>query len=419
MRPIVLLALPTPPPALSLAVSTLSAYALKDSAVGRAISPPMLAFSAAMALSNGGAMPMSHPLFDRCSTVGLPLAVALGLLSAGGDVAAETGEPSATVLRPVLVAFALGALGTILGSMVAFTVSSLGRDAAATAAGLMCATYIGGSANFFGVAAATRASELHPGLIPALLAADLALMGVYLLVLTAAARAPWLQRLFPARHNKVEGGGAAFDFVNEEDEPLSSSEIASRHEIASLPPMRVAGFVAASGALAMGSCRAAVAFEAAVHTPGSGLIALSAAFTVAGGWLRRRAPALASAITAPLADASLVLFCAFLATVGASARLAELLVAGPAAAAFAATVLAVHIACMLLGVGLCNRVAGTRISLAQLIIASNANVGGVGTAIAMASAMGWRALVGPGAVVGAIGYAIATALGVTLRSALL
>ena len=409
MRPIVLLALPTPPPALSLAVSTLSAYALKDSAVGRAISPPMLAFSAAMALSNGGAMPMSHPLFDRCSTVGLPLAVALGLLSAGGDAVTETGEPSATVLRPVLVAFALGALGTILGSMVAFTVSSLGRDAAATAAGLMCATYIGGSANFFGVAAATRASELHPGLIPALLAADLALMGVYLLVLTAAARAPWLQRLFPARHNKVD----------EEDEPLSSSEIASRHEIASLPPMRVAGFVAASGALAMGSCRAAVAFEAAVHTPGSGLIALSAAFTVAGGWLRRRAPALASAITAPLADASLVLFCAFLATVGASARLAELLVAGPAAAAFAATVLAVHIACMLLGVGLCNRVAGTHISLAQLIIASNANVGGVGTAIAMASAMGWRALVGPGAVVGAIGYAIATALGVTLRSALL
>jgi uncharacterized membrane protein len=411
MRPIVLLALPTPPPALSLAASTLSAYALKDSAVGRAISPPMLAFSAAMALSNGGAMPMSHPLFDRCSTVGLPLAVALGLLSAGGDAAAETGEPSATVLRPVLIAFALGALGTILGSMVAFAVSRLGRDAAATAAGLMCATYIGGSANFFGVAAATRAAELHPGLIPALLAADLALMGVYLLVLTAAARAPWLQRLFPARHNIVEGGVDA--------KPLSSSEIASRHEIASLPPLRVAGFVAAIGALAMASCRVAVAFEAAVHTPGSGFIALSAACTVAGGTLRRRAPALASAIAAPLADASLVLFCAFLATVGASARLAELLVAGPAAAAFAATVLAVHSACMLLGVWLCNRVAGTRISLAQLIIASNANVGGVGTAIAMASAMGWRALVGPGAVVGAIGYAIATALGVTLRSALL
>lgn len=417
MRPIVLIALPTPPPALSLAASTLTAYALKDSAVGRAISPPMLAFSAAMALSNGGAMPISHPLFDRCSTVGLPLAVALGLLSAGGD-AAETGEPSATVLRPVLIAFALGALGTILGSMVAFAVSRLGRDAAATAAGLMCATYIGGSANFFGVAAAIAAPERHPGLIPALLAADLALMGVYLLALTAAARAPWLQRLFPARHTIVEGG-AAFDFVNDEAEPLSSSEIASRHEIASLPPMRVAGFVAAIGALAMASCRAAVAFEAAVHTPGSGFIALSAACTVAGGTLRRRAPALASAIAAPLADASLVLFCAFLATVGASARLAELLVAGPAAAVFAATVLAVHSACMLLGVWLCNRVAGTHISLAQLIIASNANVGGVGTAIAMASAMGWRALVGPGAVVGAIGYAIATALGVTLRSALL
>ena len=48
-----------------------------------------------------------------------------------------------------------------------------------------CATYVGGSANFFGVAAATHAAARHPGLLPSLLAADLALMGVYLLLLTA------------------------------------------------------------------------------------------------------------------------------------------------------------------------------------------------------------------------------------------
>ena len=45
---------------------------------------------------------------------------------------------------------------------------------------------MGGSANFFGVAAATHAAARHPGLLPSLLAADLALMGVYLLLLTAA-----------------------------------------------------------------------------------------------------------------------------------------------------------------------------------------------------------------------------------------
>ena len=56
---------------------------------------------------------------------------------------------------------------------------------------------MGGSANFFGVAAATHAAARHPGLLPSLLAADLALMGVYLLLLTAAARSPPLRRLYP------------------------------------------------------------------------------------------------------------------------------------------------------------------------------------------------------------------------------
>ena len=109
----------------------------------------------------------------------------------------------------------------------------------------------------------------------------------------------------------------------------------------------------------------------------------------------------------------------FLASVGASARLAELARAGPAAAAFAAAVLLVHGAVLLSGALLANRLAGARISGPQLLIASNANVGGVGTAIAMAGAMGWPSLVMPAAVAGAVGYAVSTALGVGLRAALL
>ena len=127
-------------------------------------------------------------------------AVALGLLSAGG---AQT-ERSAQRLRPMLTAFLIGAAGTVLGSLLAFRLCHpmlLARPAAANAASLMCATYVGGSANFFAVATATRAAARHPGLLPSLLAADLALMGVYLLVLTAAARAPSLRTAFPAVAN--------------------------------------------------------------------------------------------------------------------------------------------------------------------------------------------------------------------------
>ena len=38
------------------------------------------------------------------------------------------------------------------------------------AAALLCATYVGGSANFFGVAAATDAASRFPALVPSLLA---------------------------------------------------------------------------------------------------------------------------------------------------------------------------------------------------------------------------------------------------------
>ena len=81
-------------------------------------------------------------------------------------------------------------------------------------------------------------------------------------------------------------------------------------------------------------------------------------------------------------------------------------------------VLAAHGAVLLLGALLANRLVGARITLAQLLVASNANVGGVGTAIAMAGSMGWPTLVMPAAVAGTVGYAMATAMGVGLHAVL-
>ena len=130
-------------------------------------------------------------------------------------------------------------------------------------------------------------------------------------------------------------------------------------------------------------------------------------------------PTHARSLSPPLGDASLLLGCLFLASVGASARLAELVAAGPAAACFAATVLGTHMLFMLLGVRVANGAFGARISISHMVIASNANVGGSGTAIAMASAMRWPALVPAAAMCGALGYASATALGLGLEAALL
>ena len=332
---------------------------------------------------------------------------------------------------------------------------------------------MGGSANFFGVAAATHAAARHPGLLPSLLAADLALMGVYLLLLTAAARSPLLRRLYPDDQRddggSGGGGGGAPGPESAIAPPLSPALAPPPPPLSPpLSPPRAAAATVASAAVAAAGRAAAAALEALCRVPGSGTIALSIAASTGARALRTCAPRAARAGAAPLGLASQVarlpspsrcihapythrtrtthgtcthhactmhalcvhralavralctqvLFCLFLASVGASARLSELLLAGPAAACFATTVLAAHCAVLLLGALLANRVVGARITAAQLLVASNANVGGVGTAIAMAGAMGWPTLVMPAAVAGTVGYACATAMGVGLHAVL-
>ena len=77
----------------------------------------MLSFALCLGLSNIGLLPAASPAFEFCWKRLLPLAVSLGLLSAsaGAPRGSNDGE-----LRPMLLAFGVGAVGTIVGAFVAF-----------------------------------------------------------------------------------------------------------------------------------------------------------------------------------------------------------------------------------------------------------------------------------------------------------
>lgn len=92
--------------------------------------------------------------------------------------------------------------------------------------------------------------------------------------------------------------------------------------------------------------------------------------------------------------------------------------AGISAASLGAIVLSVHCVVILLGVRLLN-MASAGISLQMLLLASNANIGGSGTAMAMATAMNWPHLLTASATCGTLGYSIATLLGVAMQKMLL
>ena len=165
--------------------------------------------------------------------------------------------------------------------------------------------------------------------------------------------------------------------------------------------------------LAAAGCEACALLQRTVGIQGSGMVAISVCSATVARQLCRRVPSTRPALER-LAAPSLYLMCIFLSSIGATAKLSQVVAAGPAAAVFGAIVLLVHCAVMLGGVRLLNATNRGHISLPSLLIASNANIGGAGTAMAMASAMGWTHLLPAAATCGAIGYGGATLLGLAL-----
>ena len=96
------------------------------------------------------------------------------------------------------------------------------------------------------------------------------------------------------------------------------------------------------------------------------------------------------------------------AAIGASVNIIVVLEFGPLLFLFAALILTVHLTFLL--------IAGKifKLDLAEIVIASNANMGGPTTAAAIAVARKWKALVIPAILCGTLGYAVATFIGVAI-----
>lgn len=131
---------------------------------------------------------------------------------------------------------------------------------------------------------------------------------------------------------------------------------------------------------------------------------------------RRLAPQAFRALSARAPALSAFLFALFFAAIGAGASLGHLLLSGPCVLALMGVALAVHLAATVLALRLYNAAATSPIGVDEMIIASNANIGGPATAAAMAASIGRPDLVLAATATGTVGYAAASVLGVALHA---
>ncbi|MEP0774080.1 MAG: DUF819 family protein [Acidobacteriota bacterium] len=342
---------------------------------GRSFSGAVLAIGGGFLLSNVGVLPASAPAYDTVWGYLVPLAIPLLLVRADlRRIVKESG--------PMLVAFILGAAGTVAGTLVAFHLVPLGEDGFKLA-GVFCATYIGGSINYVAVAQALGLSS--PDLLAAGVAADNLVMTLYFLILFALPSLAWLRRRYPRRTGIEEAGdGATVEFQ----------------------PATAAGMLAAL-AYAAAICGGGFALARIANVPGAGILGLTLLAVAAATLVPGRLATLGGAD-----ELGVVLMQVFFATIGAGAHVGTVVRVGLSLFVFAALILAVHLAVILLAGRL------VRADLVELVVASNANMGGPATAAAMAAARGWKGLVIPAVLCGTLGYALATFIGVAVGTAL-
>ena len=341
--------------------------------LGKAASAPVLAMGVAAfaqgagLLAGGGTEAATGVIWDAL----LPIAVALSLLTT--DV---------LDLRPLsagLVSFAVATVATILGTAVAFALvgSALGPDASRLAA-CLCASYIGGSINFAAVASAVGFASSGSQALCAAMAVDNIAMAVFLAVLLQLAR-------------------------RAERPPHSMPLVMA-------VPERSVTVTSLATALACALCCTAMARAVATRLgSASWQLALVAGIAPATAALLARLPAGQRPALAGAEQCAGALLLLLFAGLGAAVDVRAAASLGLPTFAFIAVQLSVHLVVVL--------TFGRLLQLPRhlLLLASNAAVGGPATAAAMASATAWPGLVRPAILLGCVGYAVGTPIGVLMN----
>jgi uncharacterized membrane protein len=350
---------------------------LEKTRLGALLTGTVIVILLSILSANLGVIPHQALTYDFVFQYLVPILIPLFLLQ--GDVRRLLREAYRTT-----AAFMIAAAGTVLGVLAAISLLDLGAVAIgagvdsgrqeAAIAGLFTATYIGGSVNYAALGEMTGLSQ-DASFFSAATAADNLFSALYLSILGLLPTLRWLTRQYHL--------------------PAPSAMAGAEH-----PPAPTARSLCFALAIATLLVVTADTLTALTQVPSMRYILLTlltllvatafprVRFWCAGGF-----------------ELGIVLSFPFFGSIAAGADLRAMLQVAPILIALVTILLATHLLFLLI-VG-----RWFKLSLPELLTASNAAVLGATTAPVMAAAQGWKDQITPGVLVGVLGYALGTLIG--------
>lgn len=360
----------------------------------------ILALVFMLVLANVGIVPTDAPVYDHVWDYVVPLAVPMLLFNANVKrIGKESGK--------MLIIYLISSVGTILGGFLGYFALRGGIPGLNKLVPMFVGTYTGGSVNY---AAMSNSFEVAPDMNAAGLVADNLLMALYFFVLIAIPTFNWVLKKYrhpyedaKSEQSKGEGETQAAQYWGAKD--ISLKDIA----------------------LTVATAFAIVAISVAIANLIKSVIPESSNFFVAlirglfgNQYLIITTLTMIGASVLPKYFGSLrgaqeigtFLIYLFFAVIGAPASIKLIVTKAPLLLVFALIIVLTNLVITMIFGKI------FKFSIEEILVASNANVGGPTTAAAMAVSKGWNALIIPALLVGTLGYVIGNYYGILVGTLL-
>jgi uncharacterized membrane protein len=356
------------------------------------LSGPVIALCIAMLLANFRIMPTAASVYDVIQGELVPLALPLLLFRASVfQIARTTGW--------LFLAFHLAAIGTVVGAIVTAVAMRTLLPDAPQIAGIMTGSYIGGAINFYAVAS-SYGTLIDEGRLGSLLVADNFIMAAMFMGLLVICRSKWVRKHYSHPHTEDAVDSRQLATEHWRRKEIALFDIAASLAVA-VTLVALARFTAERVAAALQSTE--IGSKAVVEILSNRYVHITFWSTLA-----------ATIFDKPLSrihgaeEIGAYLLYVFLFVIGLPADLRNVFTGVPLMFTFCLAIAAINLlVTFTLGKLL-------RLDMEHLAIAVNASLGGPPSAAAMAISMGWSKLVLPALLVGIWGYAIGTAIGLSV-----